>query len=609
MNARSTWLLVLSALALFAFILLFEREPRDPESRAQSSPVLAGFRADAVTGVEIHQLTNPVLRAERTEGRWRLTHPVQTVAHAPRVERLLSVFSKLDRHSHITARDLASQKASLAAFGLDPPRATVIASQATNQFLLKIGGPTPVGQQVYIQLVGADGIYFCDAGFLDSLPRSADDWRDTTFLRLRGLGYNRLQIRTGAQNLEFKVDDATHLWRLGQPMNARADNRKIHRLIQEMEFWQITQFLPAPSAVELEALRLQPSESSITFSRGSNDLLTAHFGLSPTNNAGLVYAHCPPDPGLVLVLRAPLDSLRKPLAYWRDPRLISPLVASIDLIEIAGEESFALQRQSANAWTVAGPARLPADPETMQRFLGDLTALEVVEYVRDVVTDFAPYGLTKPARQYTLRPKPGPASPTNAFLAQINLGASYDDKYYVRLTGEDSVYGVPRTNLAGLPTRAFQFRDRSVWSFDSSNVVAVTIAIEGQTRKLSRAPGAAWVQAPGNTPLASPSDLALEETLYRLGQLRAEAWTAIGADQLPRHGFPEAAHTLTIDLQESGRARSCSIRFGRQAPSQHIFAAIDREDQTVIFEFRLTLFNLYVDFLRGLFAQPSPPAP
>ncbi len=608
MNPRSTWLLVLSAFALLAFILLFEREPRPSETPARGSPVLAGFRADAVAAVEIHQLTNPVLRAEHTNGHWHLVHPVRTVAHAPRVERLLGVFSRLDHQSHISARDLASQETSLAAFGLDPPRATIIASQATNQFLLKIGGPTPVGHQVYLQLVGADGIYFCDAGFLDSLPRTADDWRDTTFLRLRGLGYNRVQIRTGAQNLEFKMDDATHLWRLCQPMNARADNRKIHRLIQEMEFWQITRFLPAASAVELETLRLQPSESSVTFSRDTNDLLTAHFGLSPTNNASLVYAHCPPDPGLVLVPRPPLDSLRKPLAYWRDPRLISPLVDPIDLIEIAGEDTFVLQRQSPGVWTVAGPTQLPADPETMQRFLGDLTALEVVEYVRDVVTDFAPYGLTKPARQYTLRPKPGQASPTNAFLAQINLGASYDDKYYVRLTGEDSVYGVPRTNLATLPTRAFQFRDRSVWSFDSSNVVALTIAVQGQTRKLSRAPGAAWVQSPGNIPLVSPSDLALEETLYRLGRLRAEAWTAIGADQLPRLGFPEAAHTLTIDLKESGRARSCSIQFGHQAPSQHLYAAIDREDQTVIFEFRLTLFNLYVDFLRGLFAQPSPPA-
>ena len=55
-----------------------------------------------------------------------------------------------------------------------------------------------------------------------TLPRSANDWRDTTFVNFTGVNLNRLEVRSGARGFEVTRNPANKLWELTKPMPARA---------------------------------------------------------------------------------------------------------------------------------------------------------------------------------------------------------------------------------------------------------------------------------------------------------------------------------------------------------------------------------------------------
>jgi hypothetical protein len=97
----------------------------------------------------------------------------------------------------------------------------------------------------------------------------------------------------------------------------------------------------------------------------------------------------------------------------------------------------------------------------------------------------------------------------------------------------------------------------------------------------------------------------LEETLHRLGQLKAEAWVAQGDDQLTRYGFPEAAHRITLEVILEGKPQILTLDFGSMASSRNQYAALLKEGQQLIFEFPISLYELYVEFLRHLPPLPA----
>lgn len=593
---------------MLAFILLFERQGGERAMTvARTSRLFANFNPESATAVEIVLRTNRIIRAERVHDDWMLKMPIQYAANAARIDGLLNALSMLNRESHITAQELLSQKQNLAAFGLDPPLASIIVELPHERVELKVGGKSPVGNQVYVQLVGSDGIFFTDALLHERIPQQADDWRDPTFLRMRGVPFNRLEMVSKAGDVEIQIDPSTELWRLTKPMNARADNQKIAQLIRLLEDWSIARFLPESATPDLDALGLQTPEASLMVGQGTNDLLVVHFGKSPTNELGLVYARCLPQTNVMLVSRDVLTRLQAPFTELREPHLISTPMASVDLIEVRSKESFALRKMSDNSWVIAGATNIPADEQLMKQFLADLASLRITSYVKDVVTDFSAYGLDTPSRQYTLRRimTNTVTGVVNPILAQINFGTNTADQIYARLSDENSVYATKWVDSWKLPTQAYQLRDRQIWSFITNDVNSLTINALGRTNKMVRNAARQWTLSPDPTPLGGPLTNLVDEVLYRLGQLRAESWAASGDDQMARYGFSTPRNQITVEVGATNQARSLSMAFGGESPAQNMYGAILRDGQRLIFEFRMPVYLMFTEIVKQLSAPPS----
>ena len=89
--------------------------------------------------------------------------------------------------------------------------------------------------------------------------------------------------------------------------------------------------------------------------------------------------------------------------------------------------------------------------------------------------------------------------------------------------------------------------------------------------------------------------MALEETLFRLGQLRAERWTARGTNQLAVYGVTDQNHYLSVELAGT-TAKTNLIHFGNMPFRRNPYAAVmdPRTGQPMVFEFPRSLYMDYV---------------
>ena len=603
MNSSQTKWLVGLAAALFAFIALVElRRPAGPPPSPAAIQLVPGLRPAAVTRVEFTQSNNTV-RAELEGAQWRLTAPLTYPGNSQLIRALLD-FCASRRPQFIIP---AAQAKSPADFGLDPPQATVRFHQGGTPIELRIGARTPVNHQFYLQVAGSGDVGVADANLLEYLPQTAGFWRDLRLLSLTNVKFDRLRLRTGTRDVLLQRDATNRTWRITLPTPPkRANTPLIEELLGRLREWPVQQFISDDPRADIEVFGLQAPEAELAFAQGTNDTLVVQFGKSPTNQPALVYARSLATTNVVLAPRELLDALRADLWEFSEHRLLDALPGdAVDTIAVEGRENFTLRLQTNSAtnlvWVADDKLQTETDPVMMQSFLANLVTLSAVELAKEVVTDYAPYGLAAGARRISLLKSGTNAAGglTNTLVARLEFESDKVDKVekldrlFARRHDESAVYVVPRGNVEKLAWELYRIQNRTVWTFATNEVAAVTVQFDGRSRRLTRAADGRWSE--GGEPADEVRNVALEETLFRLGRLRAERWTHLGANRLPIYGISETSHRVSIELNGSS-ARINAVTLGFMPTGRNPWAAVTdpRSGQPLVFEFPRSLYFDYV---------------
>ena len=513
---------------------------------------------------------------------------------------------ELAGHARIPAEDLVSQRRSAADYGLDVPQASLTLQAGEQRVELLFGAKTTVGDQVYLQLLGSPNIYLAPAELFDRLPRTMYDWRDPALVSLGSLTLDRFEVRSAGRGFAVQVDKTNGVFFLSKPTSARADRPKVEALLYRVETNRVAAFVTDDPLADLEAFGLQPPEAEFVFGLGTNDLIVVQLGKSPTNDPALIYARRLAQTNIVLVSRSLLEAVQTPYTELRDRRLLTFNPALVERMEIVADEKFAVSRQTNGAWIIEPPLSQPADADAVRECLELLVRLEG-NVEKDVVTDFAAYGLDPPLRQYQLYAAWTNASGTvsNRLLAQLHLGERTDDRVYARGADVNSVFSISRGDYEILPVVAWQLRDRRVWSFTTNDVVRLALRHNGYTREMVRQGPGLWKLAPGSTGAINP--LAIEEMMFRLGELRAYFWVDRGDRHRARYGFRDDGYQLTIELQGGESPRTLVLEFAARTEGQLPLALATFDEQTWVFRFPPRLFfELLRDLANPPKLQPTP---
>jgi hypothetical protein len=599
MNFKRIWLWLLLAGGLFAFIFFFQRTGPKPPSPPPR--ILPGLKPAAVTALQITARGQLALRVERTNDSWQLTEPVAYPAQSANVDILLSVLEQLVPDRHFSEGEVTDRFTAPHDYGFADPQATLLLEQPGESFPpLRIGANTAPGDQVFLQVVGRDEIYVVDVNLLKFVPRSPNDWRDTSFLHLKPQDFDSFTVINGNERLAFEQDPVTHLWGMTFPFKGRADNAKLEGFLQALEHARIQQFVSDQPNADLQSLGLEPPDHEISLTLGSNTVSRIQFGKSPTNAPARVYARRVGRPSVVTLpkdLLAPWSTSMQ-FADYRDPYLLH-LAQPLARVQVQSlGDSFSLVRQTNDTWRVL-PQDFPADTAFVNEFISHLSHIKIAEFAKDnaLETSLGQYGMTEPLRHYILEAGTvGAPAATNTALAELFFGANTNsaDLVYARRADENSVYAVSFGDFHRLPAFGLEFRERRFWHFSIQDVTGATLTQGNKTRQLKRNGPHSWSLA-GNSQ-GMIDDLPLEGTVAGLCDMSATAWAAHGKEYRAQFGLEPALLKITLDLK-SGDKATVEIANPLPATPDRRYAAVTLEGQLWIFEFPA---NLIADVLRYL---------
>ncbi len=605
MNPRTTYWLVGTALLLAAFILLFERRaPSTAQRRAEAARLLPGWEPRRVVSLEIRAGTNRPVVLERGTNTWFFRAPLLYPARADLVEQFLTLLAGLSYVSRVSAEEVLRQTNGLAAFGLTPPAVTVsLNGEQDERFTLLIGRPLAVGRQLFVQVVGRDGIFAVDAGVAGWLPASFEAWRDTGLINVAGLPFNRLEVRPLTNGFEALRDPASREWTLTKPLPTRANRALLDHLLRELDLLRVARFVADPPGLDPARYGLAPPQRELVFAQGTNELLRLQLGLPSPDQPDFLHARVMHLSNVVLVPAAPLQTWFTGFTNFCDRRLLIFDSEQVTRIEVRVDEPFALERETNHTWRIVEPYSARADPALVAEALEEMAALEFLGFEREVATDFAPYGLDPPRRQYLLKGRPATADGTNVVLAQVDYGNPTGHRYYARRSLEPSV--LLALDPVRLPRAAYRLRDRQIWNVNTNDLLAITVRQGDRERKLVRTGPMQWVAAEGSGP--PPNSWTLEEAAFRLGLLRAERWVAQGEDRLAGYGIVTGAHEVILETRGAAPPVPYRVRFGRRAASGRTYAAVTLPEPpgTVVFECPRAIYDFV---LSDLTLPETPPA-
>lgn len=589
MSKKTTVWLFATALVLLGYILLFERVSPRAQSQVDAQLLFPTFEAEEAMALEVRR-TNQTVRVEKIGDSWKLAASGYPARETP-IEELLERIQQLQQHGFISPKEFMSQPGGLSSYGLDPADVVISVVSGTNRLDLKIGDKTPVHDQVYVQPIGAAGLYLVNGDFLSHLPRTGYDWQDRSLLHLNG-SFNRVEVRTGGRSYELERNIEEESWVIAKPLPARADSHRVNQLLQQIRVARVNDFVPANPAVDLERYGLRSPELELAFMNGTNPVARLLFGKAATEDPSSVYALQTQFTNVVLADKQLLDLLRLPYTAFRDRHLVRFDPRSVHELEVRAHEPFTIQKNTNGQWTVINPSTFLADPIIMDSFLTQLTQLEIVEFTKDVVTDFAEYGLNEPSMSYLLNRAPpgGVGVGTNALIAQLDFGKIQEGKIFARRADENSVYAVRYGDVLMLPTRSFQVRHRQIWSVPESDIVSVTVQKGSTSKEFKRDANRAWHS---DTVVAA----GMQEGLHRLGQLTAISWVEKGADKLQAYGIDDSSTGLTLEWRQNAELKRVSVKFGKLSPQGNVYAAtvLPEDEQPVIFEFPALLYQLVLE--------------
>jgi hypothetical protein len=574
MTFKNSWLWIIVAIALLGASVWHYEHSRHP--KAVPRTILSHISVPLVTTVQVRAGTELQIRAERTNGAWVLAEPVAYPADSKKVDGLLSTLEKLTPGIYITRSELLTRTNAEEEYGFGSPQATIILKQGDYRAQLFVGARTAPGDQVFLQVVGDDGIYVVDAGLLQFIPKKPDDWRATELLNLNGVAFDRITITNSGKGFELRKEE-TNRWRIfTSDFAPRAEKTKIDELLTNIMALRVQQFVSDAARADPDAFGLQNPEFQFGVAQGTNLLCTVQFGKSQTNDPALVFARNPALNTIVVVNRANLTPWPT-MSSFRDPHLLGG-VGPLENIEVRGYDNFSLVHQTDDTWKVL-PQGFTADSVSVTDLLRLLREMRIIEFVKDVVPAqpqlLADYGLDHPVLEYTLH-----HGETNASSqpVQLQFSAPKAGKVLVRRADEPSVYAVKVDDSRLLATASWQLLNRRIWKYSINDLAGVLVQQHGTNFEILRKGDHQWSLASGLKGAIEP--LAIEETMLDLVDLQAAAWLARGTNDLPKLGFSSDDQQITLQFKN---AEKRTLRFSQNTPSTFGVVAVTLEGETRIF--------------------------
>jgi Domain of unknown function (DUF4340) len=619
MNWRTTLILGVVVLAVFAYLRFFEmKQPNTEEARRQAQNVV-NFDRSKIDGIII-QNGDEKIEIRRRDNKWRLETPIKDQADGALIENLLSNLETWQKEGTIPAKDIEADKSKLNEYGLNRPKLKLklIGSERPPEILF--GKDAALEGRMYVRFDNSKETFLTKQSVKKDIDKKAEEFRDKKLTDVTTAQVRRIALKTlsGEMELEKRGDH----WDIVKPLRARADDEKVGDLIAQITTARIQQFV-ADDHGDLRPYGLAEPRGSITlFSQeGRKDQKVEiadsikvfgqedkgqmlQIGSVPEKEKDQVYVRFAPRGAVYTLPKKIEEALNTKPADLRDHHLVRIDTNVLDRItvDVPGKGKTVLARRDGN-WTIASRNNARADSGAVRRLIETLQNERVTKFVEDVASNLPKYGLDKPRLQLTFSSFASEnTAETKAGeepFATLAFGKEDGDNVYARLTDEPFVVATRRGLVDQIPADPLQWQELSIFKLKPDQIHRISVTTDKEL-SLERGENNQWHWLKSTGQIDGTN---VQSLLNTLSSLHAVRW--LGATK-PQDGLEKPQLTLAFTTSPDNKA-SHRLIIGAPANDGTWCAHVDGREGT------FAISNSDLNSLRlPLVARPSPtpsPAP
>src|SRR5215471_5339475 len=240
MNWRTTIVLAIIALGVFAYLRFFEiKQPTTEEAKRQSQNVV-NFDRSKINGMVI-QNGDEKIDIRRRDNKWRLETPIKDQADASLIENLLSDLENWQKGGTIPAKEIDADKNKLAEYGLNKPKLKLKLLGHDRPPEILFGKDTAMEGRIYVRFQNSKETFLAAQSVKKDIDKKPEEFRDRKLTDLSTAQVRRLVLKTPAGEIELEKKD-TH-WEIFKPLRARADDQKVNDLVSQVTSAHIGEFV------------------------------------------------------------------------------------------------------------------------------------------------------------------------------------------------------------------------------------------------------------------------------------------------------------------------------------------------------------------------------
>src|SRR5438876_6590657 len=359
MNLRTTLVLAVVALGVFAYLRFFEmKQPSTEEAKHQAQNVL-NFDRYKINGIVI-QNGDEKIELRRRDTKWRLDTPIKDHADSSSVENLLSNLEGWRKDATISAKEIEADKNKLNEYGLAKPKLKLKLTGPEELPEIFFGKDGALEGKMYVRFENSKETFLAGQSVKKDIDKKSEEFRDRKLTGLITAQVTRVTLKTPAGEMELQKK-GDH-WDIVKPLRARGDDQKIADLIAQITTARIQQFV-ADDHGDLHGYGLAEPRGALTlFTQDDKQGQLLQIGGAPEKEKDQRYVRFAPRGFVYTVPKKIEEILSTKPDDLRDRHLVRVDTNILDRITITapGKGKVVLARKDEN-WTITNRQNTPAN--------------------------------------------------------------------------------------------------------------------------------------------------------------------------------------------------------------------------------------------------------
>lgn len=372
----------------------------------------------------------------------------------------------------------------------------------------------------------------------------SDDVNDVT-IAVKGQSPIKLTKKKGNKDAE-KDDERRDRWYLGDRLAERSKVTELLDALARLEAKGKEERFDEADPKKLADWGFAPDATQVTVTT-DNGPLTFVFGKQDVDKKKL-YVQMAGWPRVNVVADDVWKLVDRNALTYRGRRLFDTAEAKLNSVAVtpASGEGFTLTQDAEKKWQLTAPIASRTDESKAANLTGDLSRLEVTEYVDDAPKPDdveKKYGLAKPRMIVKLGFEGGKEQ-------TLEIGTAQDLKpeVYAKLAGTNSVFTLLKNQVDALNAGAAGLLPLQLWSAPSDKVTAIEVTrADGEKYKLASEAGNWKISGAFEAPVPY---LIAQPLLSAATAVKAEKYEAVNAADLVKYGLDKPAVKVSVSYKD-----------------------------------------------------------